>query len=187
MADAVKAGKIRAIGLSECSADTLRRAHAVHPIAAVQSELSLWTRDYVADVVPLCAELGAAFVAYSPLGRGFLTGAIRKPGDLATDDWRRSVPRFEDEALARDAALVEAVEAVAHKREATASQVALAWVLAQGKHVVPIPGTKRTKYVEQNAAAADLTLMPEDLAQLEAVVLAHVDRYPAGMMDVLNA
>ncbi|RYG86628.1 aldo/keto reductase [bacterium] len=186
MADAVRAGKIRAIGLSECSAETLRRAHAVHPIAAVQSELSLWTRDYLHDVVPLCAELGSAFVAYSPLGRGFLTGTIRKADDLASDDWRRGVPRFSDAGLDADAALVQAVENVAHERDVTSAQVALAWVLAQGEHIIPIPGTKRAKYVEQNAAADDFTLTPEDLTQLESVATSDTDRYPADMMSRLN-
>ncbi|RYG86629.1 aldo/keto reductase, partial [bacterium] len=143
MAEFVKAGKVRALGLSECSAETLRRAHAVHPIAAVQSELSVWTRDYLPDVVPLCAELGIAFVAYSPLGRGFLTGAFNSPEDFPEGDYRQRSPRFQGENFAKNKAIVDAVKEIADARGAKPGQVALAWVLAQGDHVVTIPGTKR--------------------------------------------
>ena len=169
MGELVKQGKVRYLGLSEAKEQTVRRAHTVHPISAVQSELSLWTRDYEHDVVPACAELGIAFVPYSPLGRGFLTGEIRKIDDLGADDWRRQNPRFVGENFDLNFRIVDAVRVVAERRNATLSQVALAWVLAHGDHVVPIPGTKRIKYLEENVAASEVILTPEDMAELSAI------------------
>ena len=166
------------MGLSEASAETIRRAHAVHPIAAVQSELSLWSRDYLSDVVPLTKGLGIAFVPYSPLGRGFLTGALKDLDSLAADDWRRNNPRFQGEALEANRKIVEAVEAVAARKGVKASQIALAWTLAQGEHVVPIPGTKRVAYLEENAAAAEVILTADDLRELDAIPAAEGMRYP---------
>ena len=153
MAEAVQAGKVRHIGLSEASAETLRRAHAVHPITALQSEYSLWTRDPEEGVLAACRELGIGFVAYSPLGRGFLTGAIRSPEDFGEGDFRSSSPRFQGENFQRNLDLVTAVEELAKEKGCTPGQLALGWVLAQGEDIVPIPGTKRVKYVEENAAA----------------------------------
>ncbi len=188
MAELVRAGTVRALGLSEVSARTLRRAHAVHPIAAVQSEYSLWTRDPEAGVLPACRELGVAFVAYSPLGRGMLTGAIGKETQLAADDFRRLSPRFQGENLERNLRLVEAVKALAAARGATPAQVALAWLLQQGKDVVPIPGTKRIGYLEENVAAASLRLSAGELAQLDRAMprgAAAGERYPlAGMKGI---
>jgi aryl-alcohol dehydrogenase-like predicted oxidoreductase len=178
MAEFVREGKVRAIGISEVVADTLRRAHAVHPIAAVQNELSLWTRDFEHDVLPLCAELGIAFVPYSPLGRGFLTGEIKSLDDLAPDDWRRANPRFQGENFQRNLDLVERVKAVAARRNATPAQVALAWVLAKGDHVCPIPGTRRLHRLEENVAAANLHLEPADLEELNSVPAPTGERYP---------
>ena len=186
MARLVAQGKVRSLGLSEASAETIRRAHAVHPIAAVQSELSLWTRDYLGDVVPLTKELGVAFVPYSPLGRGFLTGALKNLDDLRSDDWRRNNPRFQGDALTANVRIVEAVETVAARLGATPAQVALAWTLAQGEHVVPIPGTKRVRYLEENSAASDLALSASDLAELDAIPAPEGTRYPEGMMVNLN-
>ena len=170
MAELVQAGKVRHLGLSECSADTLRRAVAVHPIAAVQSEYSLFSRDLDDAVLPAMRELGVGLVAYSPLGRGFLTGAITSVEDLAEDDFRRSSPRFAEQALAANLRLVDEVRALAAEKGCTPGQLALAWVAAQGDDVVPIPGTKRRTYLEENAAAVDVELTSEDLATLEAAV-----------------
>jgi aryl-alcohol dehydrogenase-like predicted oxidoreductase len=164
MAELVEAGKVRYLGLSEASADTIRRAHAVHPITAVQSEWSLFSRDIEESVLPTCRELGIGIVPYSPLGRGMLTGAA--PTNLAADDFRRTLPRFNDENLEANLALVDEIRAVAARYDATPGQVALAWVLAQGNDVAPIPGTKRRKYLEENAAALDLELSADDLAAL---------------------
>ena len=186
MADLVRAGKVRALGLSEAGAETIRRAHAVHPVAAVQSELSLWSRDYLHDVVPLTKELGIAFVPYAPLGRGFLTGALKDLDSLAPDDWRRDNPRFQGDALKANQKIVEAVEAVAARKGVKASQIALAWTLAQGEHVIPIPGTKRVAYLEENAAAADVSLTPDDLRELNAIPAPEGPRYPEAMMGNLN-
>jgi len=186
MAEFVSAGKTRYIGLSEASAETIRRAHAVHPITAVQSEFSLWTRDYEETVVPLCAELGITFVPYSPLGRGFLTGEIKKIDDLPEGDWRRSNPRFQGENFVKNLEIVALAEQIAKKHEATASQVALAWVLAQGEHICPIPGTKRLKYLELNASAAGLTLAPDEIEALSSVAPPAGDRYPAQQMARIN-
>jgi aryl-alcohol dehydrogenase-like predicted oxidoreductase len=166
LAELVKAGKVRAIGLSEAGAATLRRAHAVHPIAAVQTEYSLWTRDPEDDILETCRSLGIGFMAYSPLGRGFLTGAIRSPEDLAADDFRRVLPRFQGESFQRNLELVAHVQALAAEKGATAAQVALAWVLAQGDFIVPIPGTRRRTYLEENLAAASIALTERELARL---------------------
>jgi aryl-alcohol dehydrogenase-like predicted oxidoreductase len=171
MAELVRAGKVRYLGLSEASAATIRRAHKVHPITALQTEYSLWTRDVEAEILPALRELGIGFVAYSPLGRGFLTGSITRPTDLDGSDARaQRFPRFAAEAFDRNMALVERVKAFAARKGATASQLALAWVLAKGDDVVPIPGTKRRKYLEENAAAADIRLSAAEVAELEAAV-----------------
>ncbi len=164
----VDEGKVRYLGLSEMSPDTLRRAHAAHHISAVQSEYSLWTRDPEDGVLETCRTLGVGFVAYSPLGRGFLTGAIASPSDLDANDFRRSSPRFAEENFDRNLALVERVRAIAARTGCTPAQLALAWVLAQGNDIVPIPGTKRRKYLEENIAAVDVQLSDADLAELDA-------------------
>jgi aryl-alcohol dehydrogenase-like predicted oxidoreductase len=183
MAEFVREGKVKAIGISEVTAETLRRAHAVHPIAAVQNEFSLWTRDFEHDVLPATKELGVAFVPYSPLGRGFLTGEIKSLDDLAADDWRRTNPRFQGENFQRNLDLVAVVKRVAERKGATPAQIALAWVLASGENVVPIPGTKRLKRLEENAAAADLTLDASDLEELNSVPAPTGERYPEGAMQ----
>jgi aryl-alcohol dehydrogenase-like predicted oxidoreductase len=166
MADLVQQGKVRYLGLSEASAASVRRAAAVHPIAALQSEWSLWTRDLESEVLPVAREHGIGVVPFSPLGRGFLTGAIRSPEDFAEDDWRRTHPRFTGEAFAANLRLVDAVRAMAGERGCTAGQLALAWVLAQGGDVVPIPGTKRRSYLEENVGAVAVELSGEDLRRL---------------------
>src|SRR3954447_2377308 len=168
MAELVDAGKVRHLGLSEASPETIRRAHAVHPITALQSEYSLWTRDPEDEILPTTRELGVGFVAYSPLGRGFLSGRIKSIEDLDPDDFRRSNPRFQGENFARNLELVERVREIANEKCVTPSQLALAWVLAQGEDVVPIPGTKRVRYLEENAAAGDVELTEDDLARIEA-------------------
>jgi aryl-alcohol dehydrogenase-like predicted oxidoreductase len=181
MAELVDAGKVRFLGLSEAGPETLRRAHAVHPISALQSEYSLWTRDLEAEILPTCRELGIGLVAYSPLGRGFLTGTIASPDDLEDGDFRRANPRFQGDHLARNLELVERVREIAAEKECTPGQLALAWVLAQGDDVVPIPGTKRRTYLEQNVEAVELTLTPEDLARIDEaapVGAASGERYP---------
>ncbi|MFC0226627.1 aldo/keto reductase [Serratia aquatilis] len=169
MADLIKEGKIRYIGLSETSVSTLERAHQVHPITALQTEYSLWSREAEQGQLAACQRLGIGFVAYSPLGRGFLTGAIQSVEDLATDDFRRNNPRFQGDNFARNLALVEKVSELAKQKGVAPSQLALAWVLAQGEHIVPIPGTKRRRYLEENVAAADITLSKQELAAIEAV------------------
>lgn len=169
MAKLVEAGKVRFLGLSEAGSETIRRAHAVHPITALQSEYSLWSRDIEDDIVGTCRELGITLVPYSPLGRGFLTGAIRAIEDLAPDDFRRRAPRFQGDNFARNLALVDAVAAMAADKGCTPAQLALAWVLAQGDDIVPIPGTRSIARLEENLAAADVTLTPDDLARLEAI------------------
>jgi aryl-alcohol dehydrogenase-like predicted oxidoreductase len=189
MAELVKAGKVRYIGLSEASADTIARAHKVHPITAVQTEYSLWTRDPEDGVLDACARLGIGFVAYSPLGRGFLTGAIKSPDDFAPDDYRRTSPRFIGENFARNLALVDKVREIAAEKGVTPSELALAWLLAQRDFVVPLFGTKRRAYLEQNAAAVDLTLSADELAAIEAAFpkgAAAGTRYPETMMRVVN-
>ena len=181
MAELVQAGKVRHLGLSEASADTIRRAAAVHPIAAVQSEYSLFSRDIEQAVLPAMRELGIGLVAYSPLGRGFLAGAITSVDDLAPDDFRRSNPRFATDALATNLRLVDAVRELAAEKDVTPGQLALAWVSAQGDDVVPIPGTKRRTYLEENAGAREIALTAVDLARLEAAVPVDAvagDRYP---------
>ena len=167
MAELMRQGKVRHLGLSEAAPATIRRAHAVHPISALQSEYSLWTRDVEVEVLPTVRELGIGFVPYSPLGRGFLTGRFRDPADLPEGDIRRRNPRFQDENFRRNRALVAGVEALAREKGVTPAQLALAWVLAQGRDVVPIPGTKRRAYLEENIAAATLGLTPAEIARLE--------------------
>jgi aryl-alcohol dehydrogenase-like predicted oxidoreductase len=169
MAELVAAGKVRHLGLSEASPATIRRAHAVHPISALQTEYSLWSRDPEDDVLPTVRELGISFVAYSPLGRGFLSGQIRTPEDLAEDDFRRGNPRFQDENFARNLELVERVRAIADDKGVTASQLALAWVLSRGDDIVPIPGTKRRSYLEENVAAVEVELTPAEIDNIESV------------------
>jgi len=189
LAGLVRAGKVRFIGLSEASAQTLERAHRVHPVTALQCEYSLWTRDPEAGVLAACRRLGVGFVAYSPLGRGFLTGAIGGPEDFAEDDYRRHSPRFQGENFVRNLALVDKVRAFATRKGCTPGQLALAWVLAQGDDVVPIPGTKRRVYLEENAAALDVVLTPEEMAEIDAVFplgAATGTRYPESMMKALN-
>jgi aryl-alcohol dehydrogenase-like predicted oxidoreductase len=189
MAELVQAGKVRYIGLSEASPETIRRAHAVHPLAAVQTEYSLWTRDPEAEVLPTLRELGIGFVAYSPLGRGFLTGQIRSVDDLSEDDWRRTNPRFQEDAIQENLRLAERVRELAAERGVAPGQLALAWVMAQGEDIVPIPGTKRVSYLEENAGAADIELSADDVAALEEVVSGHAvagTRYAERDMQLLN-
>ncbi|WP_339097801.1 aldo/keto reductase [Pectobacterium brasiliense] len=189
LAELVQEGKIRYIGLSEASAATLERAHRVHPITALQSEYSLWTRDMEAEILPTCERLGIGFVPYSPLGRGFLTGAIRSPDDLAADDFRRTNPRFSGENFCKNLQLVEKINQLAQEKQVTPSQLALAWVLAQGEHIVPIPGTKRRRYLEENVAALDVTLTKEELAAIDAIFppdAAAGERYGKESMAALN-
>jgi len=177
MAELVREGKARFIGLSEAAPETLRRAHAVHPIAALQSEYSLWERGVEDDILPLCRELGIGFVPYSPLGRGFLTGQIRSRDDLSDDDWRRNDPRYSEANFAANLRLVETVKAVAERLSASPAQVALAWLLAQGPDIVPIPGVKRRATLEDSAAAVDVRLSAADLAELGSAPAAAGQRY----------
>ncbi|HSM80280.1 MAG TPA: aldo/keto reductase [Nodosilinea sp.] len=169
MAELVQAGKVRYLGMSEAAPATLRRAHAVHPIAALQTEYSLWSREPEAEILPTVRELGIGFVPYSPLGRGFLTGAYQSPEDFAPDDYRRHAPRFQGDNFAKNLALVEQVRAIAAEKGVTPAQLALAWLLAQGDDLVPIPGTKRRQYLEENVAAVAIELSPAELQRLEAV------------------
>jgi aryl-alcohol dehydrogenase-like predicted oxidoreductase len=185
MADLVKAGKVRWLGLSEVGPKTLRAACAVHPIAALQSEYSLWSREPEGDILAACRALGVGFVPYSPLGRGFLTGQLKKPEDLAADDYRRHSPRFQGENFARNLQLVEKVTALASAKGCTPAQLALAWVLAQGNDVVPIPGTKRRRYLDENLGALQVVLSAQERAAIEAIAPRDVAaglRYPAQMM-----
>ncbi len=188
MSELVKAGKVRYLGLSEVSAQTIKRAHAVHPISAVQSEYSLWSRDIEESVIPACKELGITLVAYSPLGRGFLTGQFQKFEDLSADDFRRNSPRFMGENFAKNLAIVDLLKRWAEERGITPSQLALAWVLAQNENIVPIPGTKRVSYLRENLGALTITLSKEELAELERIspkeAVAGL-RYPEAMMKVL--
>ena len=189
MSELVTAGKVRFLGLSEAGASTIRKAHAVHPIAALQTEYSLWSREPEDELLPLCRELGIGFVPYSPLGRGFLTGQFRSPEDFAPDDYRRHSPRFQGENFARNLALVDRIKAIAAEKGATASQLALAWVLARGDDLAPIPGTKRRSYLEENVKAAEIRPTPEDLKRIDEVApkgVAAGDRYPASMMATVN-
>ena len=181
MAELVEAGKVRHLGLSEASPETIRRAHAVYPISALQSEYSLWTRDPEDGPLPTCRELGIGFVAYSPLGRGFLTGQIQSPDDLEQDDFRRNNPRFQGENFQRNLGLVARVEEIADEQGRTSGQIALAWLLSRGEDVVPIPGTKRRRYLEENAEAADIELTDEEYERLEQAFpygAAAGERYP---------
>ena len=178
MAELVEAGKVRYLGISEAAPDTIRRAHAVHPVTALQSEWSLWERLLEVDVVPVCRELGIGIVPYSPLGRGFLTGAVRSPDDFEPDDFRRTLPRFSPENFGKNLDLVRLVEGIAEDKGCTPAQLALAWVHAQGPDVVPIPGTKRRRYLEENAGALDVEVTPEELALIErALPQIAGDRY----------
>ena len=190
MGELVKAGKVRGIGLSEVSSDTLRKAHAVHPISAVQTEYSLWSRDPEDDIMNMCRELGIAFVAYSPLGRGFLTGQIKKFEDFEANDYRRHSPRFQGENFEKNLTLVKKLDDMASKKGCTTSQLSLAWVMAQGDFIFPIPGTKRLKYLEENVGAVGLSVSPEELQELDAIAPRGVAaglRYPAEMMKIVNA
>jgi aryl-alcohol dehydrogenase-like predicted oxidoreductase len=187
MAELVRAGKVRYLGMSEAGAETIRRAHAVHPITALQSEWSLWTRDIEAEVRPTCRELGIGIVPFSPLGRGFLTGNVTSVDNLAADDMRRNLPRFEGENFDRNLAIVQRLTTLAAERGVTAGQLALAWVQHQGDDVVPIPGTKRRKYLEENVAAAELALTAEDLAAIAGTVDAVAgDRYRPEMQKLVG-
>jgi aryl-alcohol dehydrogenase-like predicted oxidoreductase len=187
MAELVQQGKVLHIGLSEAAPETIRRAHAVHPITALQSEYSLWTRDPEAEVLPTCRELGIGFVPYSPLGRGFLSGRFRSPEELDEGDFRRYGPRFTGANLESNAKLAQKVEELARAKQITPAQLALAWVLAKGEDIVPIPGTKRRSYLEQNAAAVDIELSAEEIARIEAAVPeAAGDRYDEAGMAAIN-
>ena len=189
MGELVKEGKIRGIGLSEVSAVTLRKAHATHPVSAVQSEYSLWTRDPEDEVLDTCGELGVAFVAYSPLGRGFLTGQIKKFEDLAADDYRRFSPRFQGDNFDKNLQLVRRIQSMAASKACSASQLALAWVMAQEDFIFPIPGTKRTQYLEENVGALAVELTESDLLELELIAphgAAAGLRYPEAMMGSVN-
>jgi aryl-alcohol dehydrogenase-like predicted oxidoreductase len=189
MAELVRQGKVRYLGLSEAGAETIRRAHAVHPITALQSEYSLWTRDPEDGVLATCRELGIGFVPYSPLGRGFLTGQIKGVEDLASDDYRRQSPRFQGENFQQNLALVERVKEIAREKQCSAAQLAVAWVLAQGEDIVPIPGTKRRKYLQENVGALEVTLTSEDLARIDDVApkgAAAGLRYPEAMMQTVG-
>jgi aryl-alcohol dehydrogenase-like predicted oxidoreductase len=189
MAELVKAGKVRYLGLSEAGAKTIRRAHAVHPIAALQTEYSLWSRDPEDEILKVTRELGIGFVAYSPLGRGFLTGRFRRFEDLPEDDYRRYSPRFQGENFQKNLDLVRRVGEIASEKGCTQGQLALAWLLAQGVDIVPIPGTKRRKYLEENAGAAKVTLTAEDLRRIDEVAphgVAAGQRYPEHIMALLN-
>ena len=177
MAGLVAAGKVRYLGISEASVEELERVSRVHPVTAVQSELSLWTRDYLEGVVPWCAAHGASFVAFAPLGRGFLTGTISAGARFETDDFRSKLPRFGPLEVAENQRIVESVRALAARRGATAAQIALAWVLARGEHVLAIPGTQRRKYLEENVGAASVELTAEELAELDAIPAAAGGRY----------
>lgn len=190
MAELVKAGKVKYLGLSEASPATIRRAHKVHPITALQTEYSSWERHAEGEILPAVRELGIGFVSYSPLGRGFLTGRIKKLSDLdSTDSRSKRFPRFSSENLDKNQILVERVQAIAERKGVTAGQLALAWVLAKGEDIVPIPGTKRRKYLEENAAAVDIRLTPQEIAELEAAVPASEiagDRYAAATMKAID-
>jgi aryl-alcohol dehydrogenase-like predicted oxidoreductase len=189
MAELVRAGKVRYLGLSEAGPQTIRRAHQIHPISALQSEYSLWSRDPEAEIMPALRELGIGFVPYCPLGRGFLTGRIRRFEDLAPDDYRRSSPRFQGENFAKNLELVKRVGEIAGRKRVTAGQLALAWVLAQGKNIVPIPGTTRRNHLEENIAALRVELTERDLSDIESAMppgAASGMRYPEAMMRLVN-
>jgi aryl-alcohol dehydrogenase-like predicted oxidoreductase len=189
MAELVREGKVRWLGLSEASAATIRRAHAVHPIAAVQSEYSLWSRDPEDEVLPLCRELGIGFVPYSPLGRGLLTGTIRDRAALGADDWRRTQPRFEDANIAANQALLDTLAAIAREKGVTSAQLALAWVLHQGDFIVPIPGARKIRHLEENAASVDIELTADDLATVAQAMpqaAIHGQRYHEAGLALVN-
>jgi aryl-alcohol dehydrogenase-like predicted oxidoreductase len=186
LAELVAEGKVRHIGLSEAGPATIRRAHAVHPIAALQTEYSLWTRDPEAELLPLLRELGIGFVPYSPLGHGFLTGTIRSPEELSDDDWRKTNPRFTGENFQRNLRIVDEVEAIASEADATPAQVALAWLLAQGDDIAPIPGTKRVSRVEENSAADQLELSDEQIERLNNLTPATGERHEEAQMAVID-
>lgn len=190
MAQLVQEGKIRGIGLSEVSVKTIRKAHAIHPLTAVQTEYSLWSREPEDEILDCCKELGIAFVAYSPLGRGFLTGQIKRFEDFAADDYRRNSPRFQGDNFEKNLNLVHELEQMAAQKNCTASQLALAWVMAQGEYIFPIPGTKRIKYLEENAGALNLQLTKEELKLIDAVIPKNAAtglRYPEAFMKTVNA
>lgn len=189
MSKLVEEGKINSIGLSEVNSETLRKANSVHPICALQSEYSLWSRDPEDEILKTCVELDIAFVAYSPLGRGFLTGQIKKFEDFAPDDYRRNSPRFQDENFKKNLELVEKIEALAIEKNCSTSQLALAWVIAQGPHIFPIPGTKRIKYLEENVGALDIEFTEDELSQIDLIApkgAAAGLRYPEAMMKSVN-
>jgi aryl-alcohol dehydrogenase-like predicted oxidoreductase len=189
MSELVKEGKVRGIGLSEVSPATLRKAHAVHPLTALQTEYSLWSRDPEDDLLDICKGSGIAFVAYSPLGRGFLTGQIKRFEDFEADDYRRSSPRFQGKNLEKNLQLVNKIEALAQQKGCTSSQLALAWVLAQGEHIFPIPGTKHIKYLEENIGALNVTLSQKELAEIDGIAPKGItvgSRYPEHMMNAVN-
>jgi aryl-alcohol dehydrogenase-like predicted oxidoreductase len=189
MAELVRQGKVRFLGLSEAAPKTIRAAHAVHPISALQTEYSLWTRDPEPEILPTCRELGIGFVPYSPLGRGFLSGKIRKPEELAEGDFRRHSPRFQGENLDKNLELVQRIEGMARELGCTPPQLALAWVLAKGRDIVPIPGTKRRRYLEENVVAAEVKLTPEQVAQIDEIAPPGVAaglRYPEQAMSSVN-
>ncbi len=189
MADLVREGKVRYLGLSEAAPATIRRAHGVHPIAALQTEYSLWTRDAEEEILPTVRELGIGFVAYSPLGRGFLAARFRSTADLPPDDWRSTNPRFQGDNLVHNLALVEHVKAIAREKDVSPAQLALAWLMSRGEDIVPIPGTKQRRYVEENAAAAAIVLAPEELRRIDEAFpkgAAAGTRYPEGGMRTVN-
>lgn len=189
MAELIERGKVRFLGMSEAAPDTIRRASRIHPITALQTEYSLWSRDVEAEILPLCRELGIGFVAYSPLGRGFLTGKIRSQNDLAPNDWRRSGPRFEADNLQRNLKLVERIESIARQKRCTPAQLALAWVLARGKDVVPIAGMRGLKHLSENVESLNVSLNADDLARIDEEIPAGSaigERYAPGGMKTLN-
>jgi aryl-alcohol dehydrogenase-like predicted oxidoreductase len=189
MSRLVEEGKVRHLGLSEAAVETIRRAQSTHPIAALQTEYSLWSRDPEDGILDVCRELGIGFVPYSPLGRGFLTGQIKSFDDLAPDDYRRNGPRFQGENFKKNLELVKRIEEIAAEKNCTSAQLALAWVLAQGEDIVPIPGTKRRKYLEENIAALEISITPEDLKRIDEVApkgAAAGTRYPEAAMASVN-
>jgi len=189
MSRLIEEGKVRCLGLSEAAPATIRRAHQTHPISALQTEYSLWSRDPEDEIIAVCRELGITFVPYSPLGRGFLTGKFKSPDDLAPDDWRRNNPRFQGENFQQNLDLVQSIEAMAGEKGCTPSQLALAWVLAQGKDMVPIPGSSRRTHLEENLAALEVSLSPEDLERINEAApkgVAAGERYPEGGMKAVN-
>lgn len=189
MAQLVQAGKVHYLGLSEAGLATIRRAHATHPLSALQTEYSLWSREPEEELLALTRELGIGFVAYSPLGRGFLTGQLKSEADLEPDDWRRNNPRFQGENFKKNLDLVTKLQSIAERKGVKASQLALAWTLQQSEHIVPIPGTKRVKYLEENAAATQVTFTPRELREIDEIApsnIAHGTRYPEAVMASVN-